>query len=79
MQNGDPRDGYFDPILTLMIDSYNPDSLPLTDPLVILKSFFLPVHILERNKQSRHLIFHYTFPHLSALTIRVIGFGLQTL
>ena len=25
MPNGDPRDGFFDPTLTLMIDSYNLD------------------------------------------------------
>ena len=40
MQIGDPRDGFFYPILTLMMDSYN------LDPLVLLLCWYHRQYII---------------------------------
>ena len=71
-QSGDPRDGYYYSILIQMIDSYNPDSPPHI-PSRDFEISLLPVHILDRNKQSRHLIFLYTFPHLSVIRKKTLN------
>ena len=46
MPNGDPRDGFFYPTLTLMINSYNPNtivSLLIEESISILIDFSLTV------------------------------------